>query len=698
MNAVAAEKHAFIVGDTYELSTPSGVVSRELTGLVAFRGGEAIEANVTFAFVPLDDAQALFGGAPDQIDALSVAVEDTVSAASVQAAADAVLDDQLEVVSQRTVEQERAADFNAQISILRNVLLGFAVVSLFVSTFIIYNTFGIILSQRVREVGLLRAIGADAGQIGRSIVGEAALIGILASIAGLFAGVGLNAGLIALLNSFGASFPDMDTIIASRTIILAFAIGIGVTVLSALGPARQASKVAPVTAMRGVSDDRENLTRRIAIGAVLTFVGVLTASYGLFTASGTQLVLASVGLGIAAIFGGITLLSPALARPVVKALGAPVAAVGGASGALARGNASRNRRRTANTAAALMIGLSLITTALVVGQSVKAHLATTLDNTVSADFVVSNDFEPMTAEVAGAMSSVDELGNIVSVSEFEVLVGDEVREAEAVTFDGLAALFDVGVTEGTVPTGDDASAMLSDSVATDLGLAVGDDLTLMFDNGESATFGVEALFTDTTLLESGIMLERAAVLDTLPISTVDWVAAGTGAGTVAEAQASLEAALAEFPQVQLQTSTEYRQSVEAQIDQLLSIVNVMLALSIVIALIGIGLTLALSVFERTREIGLLRAVGMSTRQVRRMIRWEAALIALFGAVLGVLTGLVYGWGTVTALPSNIVSSVSVPTMRVALLVAASAIAGLVAALLPARRAARMNMLDAISGR
>ena len=181
------------------------------------------------------------------------------------------------------------------------------------------------------------------------------------------------------------------------------------------------------------------------------------------------------------------------------------------------------------------------------------------------------------------------------------------------------------------------------------------------------------------------------------MSTVDWVAAGTGNGvSVADAEAALDQALMQFPQVELQTSTEYRESVEAQIDQLLSIVNVMLALSIVIALIGIGLTLALSVFERTREIGLLRAVGMSTRQVRRMIRWEAALIASFGAVLGVATGLVYGWGTVTALPDGIATTVSVPAVRLALLVLASAIAGLIAALLPARRAARMNVLDAIS--
>lgn len=699
MSALTANAEDFVVGESYDIATPAGVVSRELSGLVAFKGGEAIEASESFTLLPLADAQQLFGGSVDQVDALSVAVDNDASAEAVQAAAQQALGDQLEVVSQRTVEQEQAAAFNSQISLLRNVLLGFAVVSLFVSTFIIYNTFGIILSQRIREIGLLRAIGADAGHIGRSVLGEALLIGLVASVLGLVAGLGLNAGLIALLNSFGAAFPDMDTVIATRTIVLAFGIGIGVTLLSALGPARHASKIAPVSAMRGSDAATDRLGRRVVVGSVMTFAGMLLASFGLFTATGTELVLAAVGLGVIAMFGGMALLSPALAGPIIKIVGAPFAQLVGASGSLAQGNAARNRRRTANTAAALMIGLSLITTALVVGQSVKAHLSNTLNDAVTADFVVSNDFDPMSSQIQTSMLAIEELGAVVATSELDVKVGDQIVGAEAITFDSLNELFDIGITQGDVPAEASSGAVLSDGVAADLGLQVGDTMDVLFDNGASGSYAVAALYSDTTLIESGLLLSRPTVVDATGLSTVDWVAAKAGDGTkVADAKLALETAVGAFPQANLQTSTEYRESIEAQVDQLLSIVNVMLALSIVIALIGIGLTLALSVFERTREIGLLRAVGMSARQVRRMIRWEAALIALFGAVLGVAMGLTFGWGTVTALPDNFVSVVSVPTARIGLLVLASAIAGLIAALLPARRAARMNVLDAITGR
>ena len=699
MSARTANDEGFVVGERYGISTPTGVVDRTLSGLVAFKGGDTIEAQVSFTMVPLEDAQQIFGGDPSLINSLSVSVESNASATRVQAEVSSLLSNQLQVVNQRTIEEEQAADFNSQIAILRNVLLGFAVISLFVSTFIIYNTFGIILSQRVREIGLLRAIGAEGSHIRRSVLGEALLIGLIASVAGLFAGVGLNAALIALLNALGASFPAMETVISARTVLLAFGIGIGVTVMSAMGPARQASRVAPVTAMRGTSERNEHLGRRVTVGVTLVAAGVALASIGLFGATETESVLAAIGFGIAAIFVGITLLSPALARPLINVMGTPLSQLAGASGSLAKGNAARNRRRTANTAAALMIGLSLITTTLVVGQSVKSHLATALDQTVSADFVVSNDFEPLTDEVADRMAGVRELGATLAVSELDVQIADEVREIEATTLSNVDDLFDVSVTSGNVPTADGPNAMLSEAVASELGLGLGDSLVVGFDNGTNNQFEVAALFTDTTLLEAGVILDRETVTQTYPVSTVDWIAAGTADSVRAgDAQVALQAVVDEFPQAQLQTTTEYRETIEAQVDQLLAIVNVMLALSIVIALIGIGLTLALSVFERTREIGLLRAVGMSTRQVRRMIRWEAALIAAFGAVLGVVTGLVYGWGTVTALPDSIATSVSIPSQRLLLLIGVSTVAGLLAAMFPARRAARMNVLDAITGR
>jgi len=699
-----AQRDGFVVGDSYQLTTPVGTVERSLSGTIKFHGTDAFDEQLNFLMVPLDDAQTVFGNQANDLDFVTVMVDANTSAAVVQERigadlAASELDTAIEVVSQRTIQDEAQADFNSQLSILRNTLLGFAIVSLFVSTFIIKNTFGIILKQRVQEIGLLRAIGADSRQIGRSVLGEAIVVGLVASVFGIAAGLGLNYALVALFNAIGAGLPEFDAIIATRTVILAFAVGVGVTLLSAFGPARRAGRVPPVTAMRGLDDTQRSATKRIIAGAVFVLAGAGSFVFGLFGASGTELVLTTMGLGVAAIFVGITLASPVLAGPIVAIIGSPLAKFGGVAGRLSQENARRNPQRTANSAGALMIGLALITTVLVIGQSFKTHLAATLDNSVSADFVVSNDFEPMSAVVADEMNNLDAIGPVLPVSEEAIKIGDDVREADVLPFDAFANLFDVGVTAGAVPAGGTPAAMLAEPVATELGLQLGDQFDVEFANGVTQNFVVEALYTDTTLIEAGVLLDRAIVDAAMPLPTVDWVAVGVAAGSnTAEATAALDAFATEWPQIAVQTATDYRESIEEQIDQLLGIVNVMLALSIVIALIGIGLTLALSIFERTREIGLLRAVGMSRRQLRRMVRWEAALIALFGAVLGVGTGLAYGWGVVKALPDNVTSVLSIPVTNLAVLIVASALAGLIAAMLPARRAGRLNVLDAITGR
>ena len=694
-----ATNDGFEIGETYRISTPTGVVERTLSGTAELAGGNPFGDEFAFTFFPLDDAQQIFGGDSDGVDAIAISLNDTATASSVQAALAEQLPNGTEVVSSRTVQEEQAASFNDQLSILRNVLLGFAVVSVFVSTFIIRNTFGIILSQRIRELGLLRAIGADGRQIERSVLVEAVAIGTIASAIGLVLGLAVTSGLMAVFRAVGAPLPDIDIVLNGRTVLIASLVGLGATITSAIGPARQARRISPVAALSGQHSERTRPRLRVAIGVAMVAIGITMGAFGLFGASGTSLVLTLLGGGIAIVFLGVTLMSPALASPIIAAIGAPLPQLAGTAGSLARENARRNPRRTANTAAALMIGLSLITTVLVVGQSVKSHLASTLDATVSADYVVSNDFDPMAAQIASDLAALPELDDVLPVSELAVEVNDDVTWAEALPTHAIAPLFDLGITEGQLPTDPGATAVLSDEMSIELGLGVGDTLTASFANGADATFEVVALYSDTTLIESGILLDRSTVTSEFPVSTVDWVAARKATGVdVEQATAALDRVSADWPQIAVQTSTDYRESVEAEIDSLLSIVNVLLALSIVIALIGIGLTLALSVFERTREIGLLRAVGMSTRQVRRMVRWEAALIGLFGAVLGVATGLLYGWGAVRALPDNITSALSIPGVRIGQLVIASAVAALLAAILPARRAGRLNVLDAISGR
>lgn len=699
-STTTAEAMGLQVGTTYDLATPHGVRPAELSGLVSFKGGEGIESGFQLTLLSFTDTQQLFVGTPSSIDELTVSISDTADATAVRTAIEAAVGNELDVVDKRTIEQEQAADFNRQIAILRNLLLGFAVVALFVSTFIIYNTFGIILSQRVREIGLLRAVGAEGSQITRGVLGEAAAIGVIASALGLLGGLGLNAGLIAMLNRFGAEFPDMQAVVSARTIAVAILVGVGVTFVCAIVPARRASLVPPIAALRGMGDAGENLRRRLLVGLPVVSVGAMLVLFGLFTASGTRSVLASVGAGAAISFIGVSLLSPVLAEPIVRLLGAPLSKLAGACGLLASGNAARNRRRTATTASALMIGLSLITTALVVGQSFKSHIRSTLEGSLSADFIVANDFQPIPDTIGARIAGVEPVSSTVEVSAIDALVDEQVRFVEVASLDVVADMFDLDVVAGSL----DAAASVSETTvalsgdrASDLGVQVNDRIDMQFANGQQTRPRVVAIFDDATLFESGMLLHAPTVREVADINAVSWIAGryadGVDAGAAAE---SVKAALVDFPAIEVQTSAEYRASIEDEIDQLLSIINAMLALSIVIALLGIGLTLALSVLERTREIGLLRAVGMSGRQVRRMIRYEAALIATFGSLLGAAMGVLFGWAIVAAMPDGWVGSVAIPFGRITTLIVVSAIAGLVAAMLPARRAARLDVLAALA--
>ena len=369
MDLDAAADHDFVVGDSYDLITPSGLAEDyELVGTTSF-GTDNDTVGATLMHVTLADAQRLFGS-EGKIDGIPISLDQGVDPATVATAINAILPASgAEIVDNATLTAEQQADFDQGIDIVGNFLLGFAIVSLFVSIFIIYNTFSIVLGQRVRELGLLRAIGTESRQIRRSIMGEALLVGVLASAIGIVVGIGLSAGLEALFGALGASLPDSPTILATRTIVLAVALGVGVTLVSAVMPARTAGRVSPIAAMRDGAETSATTGRtRAAAGAALLGFGMIGGAIGLFGGVGTAGLIGWLGLGSVAIFIGVTLLSPALARPATRAMGWPIARLMGRSGHLARENASRNPRRTATTGAALMIGLSLVSAVLVVGR------------------------------------------------------------------------------------------------------------------------------------------------------------------------------------------------------------------------------------------------------------------------------------------------------------------------------------------
>lgn len=704
MDVDAAAAHGFALGGTYDVLAPTGTVSETLTGLTRF-GSDNATLGATLMQFPTASLQRLTG--VSGIDSVAVVLDPGADRAAVQAALGSLAPN-TEVIDNATMLSEQQEGFDRGISIMGNVLLGFAAVSLFVSIFIIYNTFAIVLGQRTRELGLLRLVGADPRQLRRSVLGEALVIGVLSSLLGIGAGALVAQGLAALFDALGASLPDMNLVISARTVIVALVVGIGATMVSAVGPARKASRVAPIVALRdGAAAGTGTGRVRLAVGTVILAAGLALGGVGLFAASGTAAIVSLLGLGAATVFIGVTLVSPVAAGPVTRVLSWPARATAGVAGRLAGQNAGRNPQRTATTAAALMIGLAAVTMALVVGESVKAELRSTVASSVTADYMVTEPSGNFPAGLAPALAASPDVAAVSGFRLDDVLTGGasgsaggERTEASGARLDQVPALFDLDVTQGSLTdwagTVTDPVAV-SDKEADRLGLAPGDTVGMDFASGQHRDLTVVAVFADQYVVETPYLLDLSTWDAVGATPADDYVAFALADGIDQDRAAAVVAGLTStYPQVDVDTPGQFADKVAGFIDQALTAVNAMVALAVVIALIGIANTLALSVFERTRELGLLRAVGMTRRQLRRMIRLEATLVALFGAALGVITGLGFGWAAVVALPDTVTTQVAVPGMRIVVLVAVAGIAGLLAAWGPARRASRLNVLDAIA--
>jgi putative ABC transport system permease protein len=700
MGVDAAATHGFEVGETYEVLTPTGRTSLTLSGLTSF-GADNTTLGATLMQFDIDALQEMIGS--DGYNAIAVALDGgadraAVEAGLVEAAPTA------EVIDQATLESEARADFNSAIDILGNVLLGFAGISLFVSIFIIYNTFAIVLGQRTRELALLRTVGADPRQLQRSVLGEAFLIGLLASGIGIAGGVGVAAGLKAVFAAIGADLPATAIIVSGRTIAVAFLVGVVVTMISAIGPARKASRVPAIAALRdGAAAGGASARTRFTIGAALVAVGVGAGAFGLFAAATTSSIVLMLAVGAIGVFVGVTMLSPVVVGPLTAVLGWPTSRLAGVSGTLAKQNAGRNPQRTATTAAALMIGLALVSMVLTVGESVKAQLRSTLDSSVAADYIVVDEAE-FPAGVADDIAATDIdgepiVGTITTFRYDEAKIDDgQVVEVVGTDLAAATTLFDFDISDGVGSDPAIADPVLVARAEADArGLEVGDTVPAELGSGASAELTVIGIFDDDFVIEEPYAIDRST-WDELGANPSDqWLSFTLVEGvSIEEADEALAPIQAANPQISIDTANDFVRNAEAQIDSLLTVVNAMVALAVVIALIGIANTLALSVFERTRELGLLRAVGMTRRQLRRMVRLEAGLVALFGAVLGVTVGVLFGWAAVAALPSSITSTLAVPTTRILLLVAVAGAAGLVAAWGPARRAGKLDVLDAVA--
>jgi len=681
----------FTLGQKVRIITTSGAGQYTLVGLVRFGTADNL-LGATLSGFAMPTAQRIFGleGVYSRIGVTGKeGVLDSVLAHRVQA----VLPPGYEAITGASAQQQATDQFNSIIGILRDVLLVFAGISLFVGAFIIFNSFSITIAQRTRQVGLLRAVGASRGSVVREVVLEALIIGIVASAIGVGFGVVVALLLEKLFDLFGASLPKAPIQVEPRTVIIAMAVGIGVTLVAALRPAIRASRIPPIAALREVPATGTYSTRRLVVAVLVTGLGVALVLVGLFSGAGNPYVL--LGLGALLLFIGAALLTAQIARPLARLIGAPFVWVGRVPARLGRENAMRNPTRTAQTATALTIGVALVTAATIFASSLYASFAGQLDTRFLAQVAVeANNQQPFTPVAAGAIVGVP---GISAVSPYRVGqfrdVHRDVQDVSGVDPATILQLYDPGLKSGLFAgLAQPGTIAVQKGYANSNHLTVGSTMPAFFARTGTQPLRVAAIFSDSTLGQFFISLsdyqrDFSTQADTLVF------ARGAPGVTPQQAKQSVAAALAAYPNLKVLTKSEYKDQVNSQVNQLLYLVYTLLGLAVIIAVFGIVNTLALSIFERTREIGLLRAVGLSRRATRSMIRWEAIIVALIGGVVGLVIGTFIGIVIVERVTT--ITRLSVPWSSLIIFVVLAGVAGVIASILPARRAARLNVLDAI---
>jgi putative ABC transport system permease protein len=526
------------------------------------------------------------------------------------------------------------------------------------------------------------------------VVVEALVVGLISAVLGLLAGIGVAAGLRALLSAFGVDVPSTTLQVLPRTVVAALAVGVVVTVLAALAPARHATKVAPVAALRSVDAPARPLSRlRVAAGAALTVLGAAGLAWAIVDPGRLAVAAVSMLLTLA----GVLTLGPVLATAVTRVLGAPLVRWGGPTARLARQNALRSPRRTASTATALMIGLALVASVTVVASSMKASVSDVLDSSSRADFILkaaSPAAPGLPPQLADDLRGVDGVSAVSELRIGQARVADGGAVVAGIDPATVEDVADLDVTAGSVADLDDESVLVSDRAATAHGWQVGDTVDVVYAQTGAQPLRVAGTFANTTLLGTDYAVSLAthdrstsAPLDMAVLVTADDTAA---------VRPAVEEAVGPYPMAQLDDAASFKEAQSKNIDQLLGIVTILLLLAVVIALLGIVNTLALSVFERTRELGLLRAVGMTRRQVRSVVRWEAVLVALLGALLGAALGLAFGAALSRGMSGEGLTRVDLPGLRLTTYVVLAAAAGVLAAVGPARRASKVDVLRAVA--
>jgi putative ABC transport system permease protein len=691
VDAATAQKYGFRVGQRVRILFVGPSRTFTISGIVQF-GTASDLAGATLAGFSLPTAQAVLDET-GELNYINAIADPGADKATVQRDIAKVLPPGVEVVTGQTVADENTDAIDQSLSFFNDALLVFAFISLFVGAFTIYNTFSIVVGQRNRELALLRAVGASRRQVFGSVLAEAAIVGFISSAVGIGIGVLTALALKALISGFGITLPSGPLVFGSRTVIVGLLVGTGVTVVSAIGPARHAVRIPPVAALTDRPGDGGQPAgaaslRRLAIwGAGLAVVGVAMLAAGL-TKSAFQL----VGLGAICLFIGVAVLAPAAARPLSGAIGSPLARLLGEPGKLGQENSVRNPRRTAQTASALMVGLALVSAMAVFGASLSDMITSGFDQASNANLILTSTgkqsgFSSLVPTVAAKAKGVT-VETTVYRGQFQVQGSLQVLTGVATQH--LSDTVILNMTSGSPAALDNGELLIDSTTATSKHLSAGDTVPVKFAKTGTTTLRIGGVYRVNALVGSYL------VSSGLFLAKFQHPAPATVLLRTTGSETAVQNALSGYPNVQVQTRDQYEQSQASSVNGLLGLVYALLALAVIIALIGIVNTLMLSVIERTHEIGLLRAVGMRRRQVRSMIRSEAVILSIFGAVLGVIIGTPMGLALVASLRKDGFTVTSVPYSTLAIFLIVAAVLGLIAAAWPARRAAKLDVLAAIA--
>lgn len=691
IDKLSADKGKLSVGDETTILVKSGAEPVTIVGITKF--GE-LDSPGGASFVGFTQATAeRVITAPGTFDGVVVVGEEGLAQTELRDRIAAAVGGDVEVITGDTLTEENQSDIKEGLGFFTTFIVTFAAIALFVGSFIIYNTFSILVAQRSRETALLRAIGASRRQVLGSILLEALVVGVVASVLGIVAGVGMAQLLKALLQGFGLELPAGGIVLSGRTIVTSFIVGVGVSTVSAVFPARRASKVPPIEAMRAVAVEPSQSSRlRAVAGVVLTGLGAGLIALGLFGAGG----ITSVGSGVPLTFIGVAVLGPILAKPAAGALGSPLPALKGMPGTLARNNAVRNPKRTSATASALMIGVGLVTFIAVVATSAKAGIDEMIDKSFGADLVIDSGsfgFGGLPPDLTASLRELPEVRTAGAIRLGAVEIDDRSEQGVAIDTVAIPEVFDFEVLSGDL-RGLDATSI---AVHEDYEPAkqVGDTVKVRFAETGEQQFTVAAVYRGGEFGNSlfGLPAWEANIADQFDAQVFVLAADGVSMG---ELERAVSAAADAYPTANVQDLGEFKDTQAAMINQMLGLIYALLALAVLIAVLGITNTLALSIFERTRELGLLRAVGMTRSQLRSAVRWESVLIALFGTGLGVIIGIAFGASIILTLADEGLGEVHIPVGQLVFIAGLAALCGVLAAVLPARRAAKLDVLAAIA--